>query len=201
MLVTNIEQVSTTRDRLVAIALDLFERDGFAATPVSHIAARAGVTEMTFYRLCGSKAAAVVEDPFDPLIAAAVAARPPTEAPLARVAAGLRDAWAGQDSSIDASTARRIRIIARSPELSQASWRATEGTRDAIVATLVTDGVPDSSARIATVACLAALHTALLDAVAEDAARPIRGMAGVDAPASVDERLRAALSVLIGDDS
>lgn len=200
MLVTNIVRVSTTRDRLVTVALELFERDGFEATPVSHIAARAGVAEMTFFRLCGSKAAAVVEDPFDPLIAAAVAARPRTEAPLVRVAAGLRDAWAGQEGGIDAGTARRVRIIARSPELSQASWRATEGTRDAIVETLVADGVPGSSARVATVACLAALHTALLDAAAEDAARSTRGKAGADAPASVDERLRAALSVLIGDD-
>lgn len=200
MLVTNIMGVSTTRDRLVGVALDLFERDGYEATPVSRIAAHAGVTEMTFFRLCGSKAAAVVDDPFDPLIAAAVTARPQTEAPLRRVAAGLRDAWSGQEADIDAQTARRVRIIARSPELTHASLRATEGTRDAIVAALVADGVSASRARVATVACLSALHTALLDAVAGGATGPDHGRSTDEVRARVDEQVHAALAVLIGDE-
>lgn len=146
------------------------------------------MTERTFFRHFGSKAAAIVEDPFDPLLAAAVAARPPSEAPLERVVTGLRDAWSGQDDGLDAQTARRVRIIARSPELRQASWRATEQTRDAIVEVLVTDGVSGPTARVATVACLAALHIALLDGVAEDAES-----------GSVDQSLRAALAILNGD--
>ena len=39
-----------TRERILAVALDLFERQGYRATTVAQIADAAGVTSMTFFR-------------------------------------------------------------------------------------------------------------------------------------------------------
>lgn len=153
----------STRDLLVDAALELFERDGFDSTPVSRVAASAGVTEMTFFRYFGSKAAVVVEDPFDPLLAQAVAAEPAQSPPLLRVVAGVRRAWSTHGAEIDQRTRSRVRIIARSPALRAESWRATAGTQEAVARVLAVDGVDAASARVAAAACFAALHVALLD--------------------------------------
>ena len=72
-----------THARLQYVALDLFERRGFDATTVAEIAEAAGVTPMTFFRHFPSKSQALLEDPYDPVIAAAVAGRPWTWAPWA----------------------------------------------------------------------------------------------------------------------
>lgn len=68
-----------TRSRLVTCALELFEAQGFENTSVAEIAMAAGVSEMTFFRHFGSKEAAVTTDPFDPVLAAAIGARPAEE--------------------------------------------------------------------------------------------------------------------------
>ena len=39
-----------TRERLLAVALDLFAARGYHATTAAQIAAAAGVSEMTFFR-------------------------------------------------------------------------------------------------------------------------------------------------------
>jgi AcrR family transcriptional regulator len=54
-----------TRDEIAAAAIRLFERNGYAATTVAHIAREASVSPETIYKAFGSKAA---------LLAAAVAA-------------------------------------------------------------------------------------------------------------------------------
>ena len=79
LLVTNILVVGKseqTHSRLQQQALDLFAEYGFEATTVERIARAAGVSEMTFFRHFPTKDAVVLDDPFDPQIAAAVAAQP-----------------------------------------------------------------------------------------------------------------------------
>jgi AcrR family transcriptional regulator len=49
------------RDRLVAAALELFERNGYDATTAAQIAARAGVTERTFFRYFPDKREALFD--------------------------------------------------------------------------------------------------------------------------------------------
>ena len=46
-----------TRERILAVALDLFERQGYRATTVAQIADAAGVTSMTFFRHFPTKGA------------------------------------------------------------------------------------------------------------------------------------------------
>lgn len=49
--------------RLIAnTAVDLFERNGFAATTIDDIAAAAGISRTTFFRHCATKEAAVLVD-------------------------------------------------------------------------------------------------------------------------------------------
>jgi AcrR family transcriptional regulator len=78
-----------TRARIVDVALDLFERNGYEVTTTAQIAADAGVTPMTFFRHFPTKAAVVVSDPYDPLIADAVAAQPAGLTPLERTRRGM----------------------------------------------------------------------------------------------------------------
>src|SRR5688572_30276434 len=82
-----------TRQRLLECALDLFERQGFETTTVAQIAAAAEVTPMTFFRHFAAKENVLLDDPYDPLIAAAIRAQPHSLAALHRVSAGIRTAW------------------------------------------------------------------------------------------------------------
>jgi AcrR family transcriptional regulator len=182
---TSTSKRERTRSRLSECALALFEESGFESTSVAQIAHAAGVTEMTFYRHFGSKEQAVLTDPFDPVIAEAVGARPLGEAPLPRAARGLRSALAGL-SEADLETARRrTGLVARTPVLRAAVVTQNEVTSAAIAARLVEDGAYAFAAAVAAQSVLAAV-TAALFAWAEDPARTLA------------ESIGAALDVLDG---
>ena len=61
---------------LVEAGLDLFERQGYEATTVAQIARAAGVTEMTFFRYFPAKEHLLLDDPYDPMLTAAIAEQP-----------------------------------------------------------------------------------------------------------------------------
>ena len=90
MLATNILRVPTktelTRERIETAAMRLFVEQGFEETTVAQIAEAAGVSEMTFFRYFTSKDAVVIDDPYDPVVAACIAERPRDEAPMLRAA-------------------------------------------------------------------------------------------------------------------
>lgn len=148
-----------TRDRLAACALDLFETQGYEATGVDEIAAAAGVTPMTFFRHFAAKENVLVDDPYDPLIAAAVGAQPTALPPLARAVRGVRSAWAHIPADDDLR--RRIRVVAATPSLRGAMWRSNARTERAIADRLTDDGADPLAAQVAAAAVLAALVTAL----------------------------------------
>jgi AcrR family transcriptional regulator len=66
---------------------------GSRNTTVAQIAAAAGVTEMTFFRHFPAKEQVLLDDPYDPLIATAVAEQPRELDPLARTVRGIRREW------------------------------------------------------------------------------------------------------------
>ena len=80
---------ASTTDLLRRTALRMFADQGFDAVPVTAIAKAAGVSHMTFFRHFPTKEAVVVNDLFDPLIAAAVRAQPRQWRPLTRAVRGL----------------------------------------------------------------------------------------------------------------
>jgi AcrR family transcriptional regulator len=155
-----------TRNRIIAVALELFAQRGYDATTVGQIAAGAGVTEMTFFRHFAAKENLLVDDPYDPLMAAAVAQQPRELDPLTRVARGIRQAWHGLPLAEEGDVRDRLRFASASPTLRAVMMRNTSATEAAIVAAL--PDVDASTARIAAAAALAALMTALLEWAASD---------------------------------
>lgn len=153
----------STRAALQRAALELFAERGYEATPTAEIADRAGVSEMTLFRHFGSKSAFLVEDPYDPLIAAAVRERPATEGPLRATVRGIRDAWHAVAPPQAAEVRLRLRIVAETPSLRAAMASGSQATEAAIREALVERGTPSADAAIAAAAVVAALNTALLE--------------------------------------
>lgn len=152
-----------TRARLVAAALDLFEQHGYDDTTVAQIAAAAGVTEMTFFRHFRTKDHVLLDDPYDPLIAAAVGRQARHLPPLARAVRGIRDAWNDIPPPAEDEVRRRIRIAAQSPTLRSGMTRNNARTEQLVADQLIADGTDPLRARVAAAAVLAGLTAALLE--------------------------------------
>ena len=152
-----------TRSRLLACALDLFERQGYEATTVAQIAASAGVTEMTFFRHFSAKPGVVLDDPYDPVIAAAVAAQPRGMNPVRRTVAAIRVAWSELPEPDGESVRRRVRIVSETPSLRGAVWQNNAATERLIAGQLVADGADPLPAKAAAAAVLAAVAAALFE--------------------------------------
>ena len=121
-----------TRSRLQRQALDLFEEYGFEATTVEQIARAAGVSEMTFFRQFPTKDAVVLDDPFDPQLAAAVAAQPESLGPLARTCRGLRHSIGDLALPDQQQVRQRVRIVGQTPSLAAGVWANTTATQDVL---------------------------------------------------------------------
>jgi len=152
----------STRERLQNAALELFEARGFDRVTVEEIAAAAGVSHMTFFRHFGSKDRVLLDDPFDPMIAMAVAATDPTLPAIERVAAGFLAVLPSIDPSDDAAVRRRLRIAVGNPALEGGMAANTRATQDAIAA-IASDPGDRRDLNIAAAGCLGALMVALLE--------------------------------------
>ncbi len=146
---------------LVEAGLDLFERQGYEATTVAEIARAAGVTEMTFFRYFPAKEHLLLDDPYDPVMTAAIAEQPRELAPFTRAARGIRAAWRALPEPETPVIRRRVRVAARTPALRGAVWRSTGNTEQAIIEQLVADGATPEVARVAAASVLAALVAGL----------------------------------------
>lgn len=162
-----------TRARLQAVALQLFAEHGYDATTVDQIASAAGVSQMTFFRHFPTKESAVLDDPFDPAIAAAIAGAPRELAPVSRICAGLRRALAELDLPDQQQVRARVRIATTSPSLQAGMWANTLATQRVVADTLERDGVSRLQARVAAAATIAGLTAALQDWSLADSAQPL----------------------------
>jgi len=142
-------------------ALDLFEAQGYEQTTVGQIAAAAGVTEMTFFRHFARKESVVLADPYDPVLAAGIAAQPVDLAPLTRAARGVREMLASLPEPHTAVVRRRVRVIAASPDLRAGSALNNQATEARIRDQLIADGASPLAAAVAAAALLAAMTAAL----------------------------------------
>jgi len=166
-----------THEALRRAALELFSEQGYDATGTAQVAARAGVSEMTLFRHFSSKDALLLEDPFDPLMADAVRARPADEAPMRAVAEGVREVWREVHEGSLESLRSRLRIVAESATLHGAVERNSAATVSALAEALTGRGVGAAQARVAAAAVVAGLSTALL-AWARDEGAVLEDMLG-----------------------
>jgi len=158
-----------TRAALLAAAMELFAESGYDATPTAAIARRAGVSEMTLFRHFPTKESLVVEDPYDPLIADAIRARPPGEAALPAAIRGVRDAWRAVPPPEAAAVRERLRLLAGSATLRGALARGSAETEKAIEGALVAREADAGVARVVAAAVIAGLNAGLLHwAISED---------------------------------
>ena len=152
-----------TRRRLQEVAVALFARHGFDNVTVEEVARTVGVSHMTFFRHFATKEAVVLDDPYDPVIAAAVAETDPSLPALERVRRAVLESWEGLDEPDDDLTRARIELAAEHPKLRARVWENNRRTEEIIVSALSRGGVPSLEANVAAGAVLGALTAALFD--------------------------------------
>ena len=180
-----------SRGRLHEAALALYSERGFDQTTAAQIAARAGLTERTFFRHFADKrevlfgGSAILEE----RIVAGVVGAPPEAGPLDSVASGLAAAAAMLGENRRDLAHQRYEVIAANPEL-----RERELTKLAHYATAVTEalhhrGVGEPQASLAAQAGMTVLRVAVerwssgdddrdLADVMRDAMADLRSLAG-----------------------
>ncbi|GAA1430041.1 TetR/AcrR family transcriptional regulator [Microlunatus lacustris] len=156
-------EAEATQVRLRRAALELFERQGYDETTVAQVAAAAGVTPMTFFRHYATKERVILDDPYDPGIAAAVAGQDPRLPVLERVRRGLLGAWAEISVQEDEELRTRLRVGAGHPRLRARMREDNFATETAVVDALVQAGTPRFDAAVAAGAVIGALTSALLE--------------------------------------
>lgn len=152
-----------TRARIQSAAVALFLEQGYDATTVDQIASAAGVSHMTFFRHFRSKDAVLLDDPYDPMIAAAVARQAAELPPIARACHGILNAWAGIPEGELGDVRTRMRLAAAHPQLRARMWENNLATQKVIAEALLQTGAGRLEADVAAGACMGALMAALLD--------------------------------------
>ncbi|MDO4258588.1 MAG: helix-turn-helix domain-containing protein [Actinomycetaceae bacterium] len=177
-----------THETLRRAAFELFSERGYEATATAEIAKHAGVSEMTLFRHFPTKEALLLSDPFDPLMADAVRARPEGESAMRALIEGIRQAWRHIPPENVQEMRTLLRIVNQTPHLHGAIERNSEMTANTLIEALHSRGVETTQARIATRAVLAGLSVALLEwAESEES--------------SLNDALTSALHVLGGYES
>jgi AcrR family transcriptional regulator len=148
------------RGRLLRAALELYGERGFERTTVAEIAARAGLTERTFFRHFADKREVLFAgaDALTDVLVEAVAAAPAELAPIDLAAAGVRAAGAVIQEGGELAH-RRAPIIAASAELQERELIKLASLSATLAAQLRLRGVAEPAASLAAEAGVAAFKT------------------------------------------
>ena len=147
------------RGRLQQAAFALYGERGFENTTVAEIAARAGLTERTFFRHFTDKrevlfwGSGILQD----LMVRAVADAPESAAPIDAIAAALDAAGAVFQERHDSARQRQA-IIAANPELQERELIKLASLTTALAGALHRRGVEDPAASLAAQAGMAVFH-------------------------------------------
>jgi len=151
------------RGRLERAALALYSERGFDHTTVAEIAARAGVTERTFFRHFADKREVLFppegSQHLQELLVTAVADAPASLAPLDAVAAGLEAVGAPLQER-RALVRYRAAIIAATPELRERELIKLAAWSTALSDTLQGRGLDDAAARLTAEVAIAVFRIA-----------------------------------------
>lgn len=140
------------RGRLEQAAMELFGERGFDRTTVAEIAARAGLTERTFFRHYADKREVLFGggERMAELLRGAVARAPDSAAPLEVVAAALEQLGALIQESRGREFARaRRRVVTASPELQERERSKLASWAETLAGALRGRGVDDQAATLA----------------------------------------------------
>ncbi len=164
-----------SRGRLERAALALYGERGFDNTTVAEIAARAGVTERTFFRHFADKREVLFPPEgaqhLQELLVGAVAQATASLAPLDAVAAGL-EAVGVPLQERRAGARQRAAIIAATPELRERELIKLTAWSDALADTLRQRGLSDAAARLTAEVAIAVFRSAFDRWVADTSDRP-----------------------------
>ncbi len=178
--------------RLVVSALELFAERGYDQTTVADVAARAGVTERTFYRYFTDKREVLFDagQVWQDRIIAGIEDADPSLAPLDAVAAGLV-AGASLLDERRAFALRRAAVLAATPSLQERELLKMTKLAEAITLTLDKRGVAGLDAQLAAETGVAAFRVAFARWIADgssdlslgehitEVTSALRGLAGV----------------------
>jgi AcrR family transcriptional regulator len=137
------------RGRLERAAMELYREQGFEETTVAEIAARAGLTERTFFRHFADKREVLFRgaNELEARMVAAVAAAPPGTGPVAAAAAGL-DVAAEMIGPGRERARLRAAIIAANAELRERELIKLASLSAAFARTLRERGVSEPAASL-----------------------------------------------------
>jgi AcrR family transcriptional regulator len=149
------------RGRLEQAALALYGERGFEQTTVAEIAARAGLTERTFFRHFADKREVLFDGAgtLQDLLVSAVAEAPGSAAPMDAVAAALDAAGALLQERREFARQRQT-VIAANPELQERELIKLASLASAMAGTLRRRGVGEPAASLTAEAGIAVFRVA-----------------------------------------
>ncbi len=179
-----------SQGRLAAAAFSLYAEQGFDQTTAAEIAARAGVTERTFFRHFADKREVLFagSEALKQAIVGAVEDAPAGVGPLDAVARGLETAAALIGPGGRERARQRHQVISANPELRERELSKLADYADAVAAALGCRGVAEGPARLAAETGMTIFRLALarwaggddggdLTAVTRDAVAQLRSVA------------------------
>ncbi len=158
--------------RLQQAAFELYTERGYDQTTVAEIAARAGLTERTFFRHFADKREVLFEggDRFRAGLVDPVDAAPRSATTLQAVMAGIEAAGSGFPAL--ELVRRRQALILANPELQERELIKLASIATSLVEALRRRGVPDTAAELAAETGVAVLRIALTRWIEDPAERP-----------------------------
>lgn len=149
------------RERLVRASLELYADPGFEQTTVADIAARAGVTERTFFRHFADKREVLFDGSAEFLRSAlaGIEAAPASASPFEAAAAGMDEVAGFLQSRPDLEFPRiRAAVIAANPSLLERELLKLAAVAAAAARAIQDRGATDLEARVAAEAAMSAFH-------------------------------------------
>ncbi len=149
--------------RLAEAAMELYAERGYEGTTVAEIAARAGLTERTFFRYFADKREVLFDRGglMQELLASAAAGAPAGAEPIDAAAAALVAIAAVLDERRGREFARRRQaVIAANPELGERELSKLAAWSEALAGALQQRGSTPASAKLVAEVALAVFRTA-----------------------------------------
>jgi AcrR family transcriptional regulator len=150
------------RERLERAAIELFVEQGFAATTVPEITARAGLTTRTFFRHFADKREVIFAGSEHPDLAGRLIAEAPAAAdPMTLILDGFRTLTETRFDGRRAEIRVRRDIIRSDDGLQERDLRKRAGLREAIGSGLAARGVAPVTAALLAETCVTLLYVSL----------------------------------------